>query len=130
MLVIDGSNWEMQDHQRRSLSLEQDMAHDTSVKSGNVAVQPRGREVERKQDGKAPSRVAPATRRLEAFFRLRFAQPIWQPRLRPTNLPEIVLRHCILPILLGHNRVLPSRHSVAIQIGCLALAVLHVQKDR
>ncbi|THY25777.1 hypothetical protein D6D01_04898 [Aureobasidium pullulans] len=54
MLVIDGSNWEMQDHQRRSLSLEQDMARDTSVKSGNVAVQPRGREVERKQDGKAP----------------------------------------------------------------------------
>lgn len=103
MLVIDGSNWEMQDHQRRSLSLEQDMARDTSVKSGNVAVQPRGREVERKQDGKAPSRVAPATRRLEAFFRSGFAQPIWQPRLRPTNLPEIVLRHCILPILLGHK---------------------------
>jgi hypothetical protein len=49
-----------------------------------VAVQPRGREVERKQDGKAPSRVAPATRRLEAFFRLRFAQPIWQPRLQST----------------------------------------------
>ena len=59
MLVIDGSNWEMQNRQTRSLRLEQDMARDTSVKSGNVAVQPRGREVERKQDGKAPSRAWP-----------------------------------------------------------------------
>jgi len=28
------------------------------------------------------------------------------------------------------TKVLPSRHSVAIQIRCLALAVLHVRKDR
>ncbi|CAD0085000.1 unnamed protein product [Aureobasidium vineae] len=36
MMVGNASNWEMQDDQRRSLSLEQDMAREGSVKSGNI----------------------------------------------------------------------------------------------
>ncbi|KAI4724128.1 hypothetical protein E4T49_08129 [Aureobasidium sp. EXF-10728] len=94
-MVGNASNWEMQDDQRRSLSLEQDMARESSVKSGNVAA--------------LTARESPESRGpRDSAFSLEIGSCDRRPQL--SNRSEITLRHMLSAVTSpisssGYNKV-------------------------